>query len=135
MPRRWIHDDEYTGVRGGGRGGGGVLNQPYSWLIDCPLDHEYAVMIDDTADTLARYLLENDDPERAAWAAHVAIQAGDESDAPLLNLLRAADARGDHAEANEYLRRIMANHDAEVEEDLPPDTYDLIRRRGWPQAG
>ena len=93
------------------------------------------IFVFDTADALARYLLENDDPERAAWAAHVAIQAGDESDAPLLNLLRAADARGDHAEANEYLRRIMANHDAEVEEDLPPGTYDLIRRRGWPQAG
>jgi hypothetical protein len=29
----------------------------------------------------------------------------------------------------------MANHDAEVEEDLPPRTYEILRCRRWlPEA-
>jgi hypothetical protein len=112
----------------------GVLTQPYSWLVDCPLDREYLVMIADTADAVAQNRLAAGEPQQATWAAQVALRAGDESDVPLLNLMRAADAQANRAEADEYLRRIMCNHDAEVEEDLPPRTYEAIRRRAFPQA-
>jgi len=49
-------------------------------------------------------------------------------------LVKACDAQDKHAEGDEYVRQIMANHDAEVEEDLPPRTYDALRRRRWSQA-
>lgn len=112
----------------------GVLTQPYSWLVDCPLDREYLVMIADTADAVAQHFLGVGAPQQAAWAAQTAVRAGDQSDTPLLNLMRVADAQENRAEGDEYLRRIMCNHDAEVEEDLPPRTYEAVRRRAFPQA-
>jgi hypothetical protein len=38
---------------------------------------------------------------------------------------------GNTAEADAYVKRIMVNHDAEVEEDLPPRTAEILRRRRW----
>ena len=38
---------------------------------------------------------------------------------------------GNTAEADAYEKRIMSNHDAEVEEDLPPRTAAILRRRRW----
>ena len=35
------------------------------------------------------------------------------------------------AEAAAYIKRILANHDAEVEEDLPPRTAEILHRRQW----
>ncbi|MCW2611982.1 MAG: Peptidoglycan-binding LysM [Cryptosporangiaceae bacterium] len=44
-------------------------------------------------------------------------------------------AEGNLAEAGGYVRRIVANHDAEVEEDLPTRTFDILRRHQWlPEA-
>ena len=41
----------------------------------------------------------------------------------------ACDAQDRRAEANAYVARILANHDAEVEEDLPPRTAEILFRR------
>ncbi|WP_345770704.1 LysM peptidoglycan-binding domain-containing protein [Blastococcus saxobsidens] len=105
----------------------------YSWLIEesSRLDHEYAAMIVDVAHTVATHHLANGEPELAAAAAHVALRAGSYEDVPLLDLVAACDAQDNRAEADAYVARILANHDAEVEEDLPPRTAEILFRRRW----
>lgn len=103
----------------------------YSWLIDenARLDHEYAAMIVDVAHIVATHFLGAGRPELAQAAAGVALKAGSHEDVPLLDLVAACDVQGNQAEANAYVARILANHDAEVEEDLPPRTADILFRR------
>jgi nucleoid-associated protein YgaU len=103
----------------------------YGWLIDenSRLDYEYAAMIVDVAHTVATYHLGAGQPELAAAAAKVALTAGSFEDVPLLDLVAACDALGNRAEADAYVARILANHDAEVEEDLPPRTAEILFRR------
>ncbi|MDT0263799.1 hypothetical protein, partial [Jatrophihabitans lederbergiae] len=68
-------------------------------------------------------------PARAVDAAQVALRAGSSEDTPLLDLMIAFDAQGNRAEGDAYVKRILANHDAEVEEDLPPHTFQILNRR------
>jgi nucleoid-associated protein YgaU len=105
----------------------------YTWLVEenSRLDHEYAAMIVDVAHTVATHHLAAGEPELAAAAAHVALKAGSYEDVPLLDLVAACDAQGNRAEADAYVARILANHDAEVEEDLPPRTAEILFRRQW----
>lgn len=105
----------------------------YSWLVEenSRLDHEYAAMIVDVAHTVATHHLAADEPELAAAAAHVALKAGSYEDVPLLDLVAACDAQDNRAEADAYVARILTNHDAEVEEDLPPRTAEILFRRQW----
>jgi hypothetical protein len=109
--------------------------EPYSWLVEDNLDTQYAAMITDVAHTVATHFLAAGEPVRAAEAAQVALLAGSAADDPLCDLVLASDAQDRHAEGDEYVRRIMANHDAEVEEDLPPRTYEILLRRRYSQAG
>ncbi|SDY73677.1 LysM domain-containing protein [Modestobacter sp. DSM 44400] len=105
----------------------------YSWLVDesSRLDHEYAAMIVDVAHTVATHHLAAGEPGLAAAAAQVALRAGSFEDVPLLDLVAACDAQGNRAAADAYVARILANHDAEVEEDLPPRTAEILYRRQW----
>lgn len=103
----------------------------YRWLVDDALDHIYAGMIVDVAHIVAIHHLAAGEPELAASAAHIALRAGSSEDVPLLDLVAACDAQGNRAEADAYIKRILANHDAEVEEDLPPRTAEILHRRQW----
>jgi LysM repeat protein len=105
----------------------------YGWLIDedARLDLEYAAMIVDVAHTVATHYLGAGRPELAEAAAQVALEAGSYEDIPLLDLVAACDAQDKRAEADTYVVRILANHDAEVEEDLPPRTAEILFRRHW----
>ena len=103
----------------------------YVWLADNPLDHIYAAMIVDVAHTVATHHLAAGEPDRATEAAQVALNAGSKEDVPLLDLVAACDARGHRLEAKAFVQRILANHDAEVEEDCPPRTAEVLRRRQW----
>jgi hypothetical protein len=103
----------------------------YRWLADDALDHIYAGMIVDVAHILATHHLAAGEPELAASAAHVALKAGSSEDVPLLDLVAACDAQDNRAEADAYIKRILTNHDAEVEEDLPPRTAEILYRRQW----
>ena len=108
----------------------------YLWLVDNPLDRDYAAAVVDVAHLVADMRLAAGDADGAEAAAQVSLQAGDTSDVALLDLVAVADARGDHAQAEQYVRRILANHDAEVEEDLPPRTCEILHRRQWlPRRG
>ncbi len=103
----------------------------YGWLADDPLDEIYAAMIVDAAHELAEHYLAAGNPRDAADAAKVALAAGSCEDTPLLDLAAACDAQGMGALRNEYIRRILTNHAADVEEDLPPATYAVLNERGW----
>ncbi len=107
----------------------------YLWLTDANvrLEHEYAAMIVDTAHTVAGYYFGIDQPQMAAKAAHIALRSGTYEDVPLLDLVQACMALQQEAEAESYVRQIMNNHDAEVEEDLPPRTAEVLfrLRRQW----
>jgi hypothetical protein len=103
----------------------------YGWLTDPALDHEYTAAIIDVAHLIATHHLATGEPAQAAAAAEVALLAGSSADTPLLDLIAANEALGNTAEADSYVKRIMANHDAEVEEDLPPRTAAILHRRQW----
>jgi len=105
----------------------------YSWLADANsrLDHEYAAMIVDVAHIVATHYLAAGEPAAAAAAAQVALRAGSYEDVPLLDLVAACDAQDQRAEADAYVKKILANHDADVEEDLPPRTAQVLFRRQW----
>jgi nucleoid-associated protein YgaU len=105
----------------------------YGWLIDedARLDLEYAAMIVDVAHTVATHYLGAGRPKLAEMAAQVALKAESYEDVPLLDLVAACDAQDKRAEADAYVARILANHDAEVEEDLPPRTAEILFRRHW----
>jgi nucleoid-associated protein YgaU len=103
----------------------------YGWLAENPLDHVYAGMIVDVAHIVATHHLAAGEPELAVSAAQVALKAGSSEDVPLLDLVAACDAQDNRAEADAYIKRILANHDAEVEEDLPPRTAEILHRRQW----
>ena len=77
-------------------------------------------MIVDLAHTVATHHLAAGEPEAAASAAQIALRAGSSEDTPLLDLVAACQARGQQAQAESYVKMIMANHDADDEEDLPP---------------
>jgi nucleoid-associated protein YgaU len=115
---------DVPGPRTGAAGG-------YSWLIDDAfrLDHELSAMVVDVAHLVATHHLGSGEPDRAAAAAQVALRAGSFEDVPLLDLVAACDALGRTAEAGAYVQRILFNHDAEVEEDLPPRTAEILFRR------
>jgi hypothetical protein len=59
------------------------------------------------------------------------LKAGSYEDVPLLDLVAACDAQDKRAEADAHVARILTNHDAEVEEDLPPRTAEILFRRHW----
>jgi nucleoid-associated protein YgaU len=103
----------------------------YAWLAETPLDHEYTGMIVDVAHLVATHHLAAGEPELARAAAQAALDAGSTDDIALLDLVAACDAQGNRAEADRIVQRILANHDAEVEEDLPPRTAQILHRRRW----
>ena len=103
----------------------------YAWLADDPLDHVYTGMIVDVAHVVATHHLATGRPDLAAVAAGVAVTAGSSDDVALLDLVAAGDAQGNRAEADRLVAVILANHDAEVEEDLPPRTAQVLHRRRW----
>lgn len=103
----------------------------YAWLADVPLHHVYSAMVVDVAHTVATHHLGAREPERAAEAAQVALDAGSTEDVPLLDKVAACDAQDLRAEADAFVKRILANHDAEIEEDLPPRTAAVLMRRQW----
>ena len=103
----------------------------YAWLAENPLGHIYAAMIVDVAHTVATHHLAAGEPDLATKAAQVALDAGSKEDVPLLDLVAACDARGHRLEAKAFVHQILANHDAEVEEDCPPRTAEVLRRRQW----
>lgn len=103
----------------------------YGWLLDDGnrMDLELAAVVVDVAHVVSTHHLGNGEPGRAIAAAQVALRSGTYEDVPLLDLVAACDALGNRAEADAYVARILANHDAEVEEDLPPRTAEVLFRR------
>lgn len=102
-----------------------------AWLVDTPVQHHYTAMVVDVAHLVATAHLAVGDPAGAERAAQVSLLTGSRDDVALLDLVAVHDAAGEHTQADRYVARILANHDADVEEDLPPRTYEVLRRRQW----
>ena len=103
----------------------------YGWVANTGLDFAFTGMIADVAHLLATHHLAAAEPEPAADAAQVALLAGSAADEVLLDLVAAAHARGDGDSGDGYVKKIMRNHSANVEEDIPPRTYEILLRHNW----
>ncbi len=103
----------------------------YGWLIENPVDHYCTAMIADVSHIVATHYLTIDEPLKAAAAAQVALKAGSHEDTALLDAAGGCFDAGNRAEGASYIKRIMARHGAEEEEDLPKRTYEILLRRGW----
>lgn len=103
---------------------------PYSWLptSDIDPDHIIAAVVD-TAHELAQLCLADGDPAAARWAVERAWLADPDRnyDQPWRDLLQAQAADGHAAELAATVRELMRRRAAEVEEDLDPDTFQLLR--------
>lgn len=128
------HDDLVSALQlvqgcplSGLRPGGG------SWLADGGIADAdtLLVAIVEVAHLVATRALAEGDIEQARWAAQTAIDTGAADDRPLLDLAAAYDAEGREAELAAAVRRVRDHHDAEVEEDIPARTYDVLLRKGW----
>jgi hypothetical protein len=85
-------------------------------------------MIVDTAHTLATYHFGEGEPHRAAEAARVALRGGAYDDVPLLDLVQACYAQDKDAEADGFVRQLLANWGVERVEDLEPRTAEVLLR-------
>jgi len=103
----------------------------YGWVANTGLDYAFTGMIADVAHLLATHHLAADEPEPAAAAAQVALTAGSAADEVLLDLVAACHAQGDEDGGDGYVKKIMRNHAADAEEDIPTRTYEILLRRGW----
>lgn len=103
----------------------------YGWVANTGLDYTYTGMIADVAHLLATHHLAADEPEPAAAAAQVALMAGSAADEVLLDLVAACHARGDEDGGDGYVSKIMRNHSADTEEDIPTRTYEILLRHHW----
>ena len=103
----------------------------YGWLSDNRVDDDCTAMISDVSHIVATHYLAINEPEKAAAAAQVALKAGSHEDTALLDAAGGCFDAGNRAEGASYIKRIMARHGAEEEEDLPKRTYEILLRRGW----
>ncbi|GGM23787.1 LysM peptidoglycan-binding domain-containing protein [Dactylosporangium sucinum] len=103
---------------------------PYAWLPESDIYPGHLVSaIVDTAHELAELYLDAGDTTGARWAVQRAWLAdphrGD--DEPWRDVMRAAHAEGHTAELRNLLAELIRAREAEVPEDLAPDTYAWLR--------
>ncbi|MCI0689344.1 MAG: hypothetical protein L0Y54_19230, partial [Sporichthyaceae bacterium] len=81
------------------------------------------------AHRLADLALAAGDTATVRWAAATA-QLADEhaSDTPYCDLIRAAHTEGNTTEMYAVIDGLIARRNVELEEDLHPDTYELINK-------
>lgn len=106
---------------------------PYPWLSDSEIHPPHLVAtVVDTAHHLAELCLARGDLDGVRWAVRQAwyVDAERSYDHPWRDLLRAEYAAGDVVEVRRLLAELMRLRDAELPEDLAPDTYEVIR--DWP---
>ncbi|GLY19943.1 hypothetical protein Kisp01_69570 [Kineosporia sp. NBRC 101677] len=104
----------------------------YAWLTTTPLLTDLNAMISEIAHTLAVHWLTAGHPARAEQTARTAVLAGSVEDAIHLDLIAALESLGRTSETDWWIQRLIAVHDGEVEEDLPPRTLarlDQVRQK------
>lgn len=105
----------------------------YGWLRNGTVLDEDAlsVAVVDAAHLVATAALAEGDVTGAQHAVDVSLSVGPADDRPLLDQAAILDAQGRHGELAATVRRILDHHEAEVEEDLPPRTYEILLTHGW----
>ncbi|MBT0774268.1 hypothetical protein KIH74_35320 [Kineosporia sp. J2-2] len=101
----------------------------YDWLSETNLLLDLTALITDIAHTYADYCLATGNPAAARDVSLVALKAGGRDDTTYLDLVSAADALQDTTAARRWVQKLLREHDAQVEEDLPPWTADQLHRR------
>jgi len=104
---------------------------PYSWLPTSDIDPDHIIAaIVDTAHELAQLHLAAGDTAAARWAVQRAWLADPDRhyDQPWRDLLQAQAADGHAAELAATVRELMRRREAEVEEDLDPETFQLLHQ-------
>lgn len=107
-----------------------TTRSPYNWLPTSEIDPDHLVAaIVDTASELAQLCLASGDTTGARWAVDQAWQADPDRnyDQPWQILLRIHVHDRHLAELEACVHELMRLREAEVEEDLDPATYTLLR--------
>jgi hypothetical protein len=107
-----------------------TTRSPYNWLPTSDIDPDHlAAAIVDTATDLAELYLAAGDTTGARWAVDKAWQADPDRnyDQPWQILLRIHAHEGHMAELEACVHELMRLREAEVEEDLDPTIYTLLR--------
>lgn len=99
----------------------------YGWL-DPGEEYLYTAMIVDVAHVVATQALATGDLQLARQACEVARHTGSSDDIALLDLAALHYAQGFFAEAEAVIAKVLTNNEAQVEEDLPPRTYEVLLR-------
>src|SRR5690606_5928061 len=102
---------------------------PYTWLAESDIHPEHiTAAIVDTAHSLARLCLQADDTAGARWAAARAWLADPSRgyDQPWRDLMQSHHRDGRAAELRATFAELMRARDAEVPEDLDPETFRLV---------
>ncbi|HLT11164.1 MAG TPA: peptidoglycan-binding protein, partial [Micromonosporaceae bacterium] len=102
---------------------------PYTWLAESDMHPEHiTAAIVDTAHRLAQLCLQADDTAGARWAAAQAWLADPSRgyDQPWRDLLLSHHRDGREAELRATFAELMRARDAEVPEDLDPETFRLV---------
>ncbi|HEU0130979.1 MAG TPA: BTAD domain-containing putative transcriptional regulator [Mycobacteriales bacterium] len=111
--------------------GGFLTDRPdgrYHWLTDTDLEHTLPAAVLDAAHQLARHHLDTGNPAAARDTARIAHRVDDCDERPWRDLMEAEAALG-HPQRVAQLRDQLIRHlDYEVEEDLTPETVQLLDR-------
>lgn len=85
---------------------------------------------------LATHALATNNTEQARHVSEIAESTGASDDITLLDLIAINYTEGHDSQAQALVQRILINNDAEIEEDLPPRTFDVLHklRRQWAKA-
>jgi hypothetical protein len=100
----------------------------YSWLADTTLEHDLPAAVLDAAHQLARHHLDTGNPAAAADTARIAQRADDCDERPWRDLMEAEAALGHPHQVAALRDQLIRRLDYEVEEDLSPETVQLLDR-------
>jgi hypothetical protein len=110
----------------------GLRPAGYAWLNNHDQRHDLQIpgYLVDTAHELVDIALTNRDIELARWAAETArsLDVDGIFDRPLTDLMRVAHASGHTSQMERYARILLDAREADIIEDLPPETFTVLDR-------
>ena len=108
----------------------GLRPAGYAWLNNHDQRHDLQIpgYLVDTAHELVDIALTAADTALARWAAETARALDIDAifDRPLTDLMRVAHAEGQTSEMERYARMLLDAREADIIEDLPPETFTVL---------
>ncbi len=100
----------------------------YGWLAETYLEQEIPSAVIDVAHALARSLLDDADPAGAIEVARLALDVDRYDERPWRDLLEAHHLRGEVRQVGLLVEQLLELLDVEVDDELQPETAELIER-------